>query len=219
MSSLSLKLLVECDANSKSWPIPILKRYLLRWECSRRIRHSLDTKTPSILCAHGSVFQHRGEVGFAIRHRISPSFKDGMYSVTSAFTASSFLAAECDCKAGPECTKTASTGTSSSDSGKHICVHCLPVLYQLTILLMECLAEHTIVTFASCFCNFDESDLDKAAFRDSAGIHHHSHGSCRPWEGVSTKFTVRAVAGMAGCYTRTAKGASTSESGGTGASA
>ena len=70
----------------------------------RCIRHSLDTKTPSILCAHGSVFQHRGVVGFAIRHQISPSFKDGMYSVASAFTAASFLAAECDCKAGPECT-------------------------------------------------------------------------------------------------------------------
>ena len=42
-------------------------------------------------------------------------------------------------------------------------MHCLPVVYQLTILLMECLAEHTIVTFASCFSKCDESDLDKAA--------------------------------------------------------
>ena len=182
----------------------------------RCIRHSLDTKTPSILCAHGSVFQHRGEVGFAIRHQISPSFKDGMYSyyVTSALIASSVLAAKCDCKAGPECTKTASTGTSSSDSGTHICVHCLPVLYQLTMLLMECLAEHTIVTFASCFSKCDESDLDKAALdmlRESiiTLIEAAGHGKeSRPstlWE-VLQEWQVA-----------TEKGASTSKSGGTGA--
>ena len=42
-------------------------------------------------------------------------------------------------------------------------MHCLPVVYQLTILLMECLAEQTIATFASCFSKCDESDLDKVA--------------------------------------------------------
>ena len=185
----------------------------------RCIRHSLDPKTPSILRAHGSVFQHCGEVGFAIRHQISPSFKDGMYSVTSAFTASSFLAAECNCEAGPECAKPASTGTSSSDNGKHICVHCLPVLYQLTIILMECLAEHTIVTFASCFCKSDESDLDKAALdmlRESiitlmeAAGHGKESLPSSLWE-LLQEWQVATE--------KQKKGASTSKSGGNGASA
>ena len=128
----------------------------------RCIRHALDTKTPPIYDAHASIIEHQGEIGMVIHDSIAPSFKDGMYSVTAAFTSSCFLANKCDCKAGADLAVLQQHCTESSNAGgKHLCVHPLPVLYKLTILLMDGLAEHALVEFASCFTQHHESALSQ----------------------------------------------------------
>ena len=117
---------------------------------------------PSILHAHGSVIEHQGVVGFVIHDKISPSFRDGMYPVTTAFTASDLLATVCDCKAGAE--KQSKEGGSAtiieSNARKHLCIHCLLVIYKLMILLMDGLAEHALIEFSSCFGAHEEWYLD-----------------------------------------------------------
>jgi hypothetical protein len=106
----------------------------------RAIRHSLDTKTPPILHAQGCIIEHHGEIGLVIDVKIAASMKDDVYNVKVGFTASKLLGSACDCKAGSD---------TGSNSGKHICVHCLPVLYKFTLLLFSGLAEHVLVKLAS----------------------------------------------------------------------
>jgi hypothetical protein len=113
--------------------------------------HALDTKTPSILHAHGSIVDHNGDIGMVIHDQISPSFKEGLYEVMAAFMAEDLLANKCDCKVGAD--------TDSCGSERHICIHCLPVLYKLIILLFNGLAKHSLVEFTSCFTKHDKSTL------------------------------------------------------------
>jgi hypothetical protein len=105
----------------------------------RAIRHALDSKTPPILHAQGLVIDHDGEIGLVIEDKIAASMKDDVYNVKVGFTHSTLLVSACDCKAGAD---------AGCKSGKHICVHCLPVLYKLTLLLFACLAEHLLIEFA-----------------------------------------------------------------------
>ncbi|KAI2509493.1 hypothetical protein MHU86_4870 [Fragilaria crotonensis] len=118
----------------------------------RAIRHSLDTKAPPILHAQAFVIEHHGKIGLVIEDKIAASMKDDIYNVEVGFTPSKLLGSACDCNAGSDV---------GSDSGKHICVHCLPVLYKLTLLLFGGLAEHLLVEFASCFARHHEAEMSE----------------------------------------------------------
>ena len=118
----------------------------------RAIRHALDTKTPPVLHAQGCVIEHDDDIGLVIEDKIAASMKDDIYNVKVGFTSSKLLVSACDCKAGAE---------AGSETAKHICVHCLPVLYKLTLMLFACLAEHLLIEFASCFTRHHETELSE----------------------------------------------------------
>jgi hypothetical protein len=93
-----------------------------------------------------------------ILDKITLSFKYGMYPVSTAFTGSTLLLANTsECKARAEKTKV----YDDDRAWKHTCVHCLPVLYKLTILLIDEPGEHALVEFTSCFTRHSESLLDE----------------------------------------------------------
>ena len=73
--------------------------------------------------------------------------KQEMYNVTVLFSKSGILACECGCKAG------------SKGMDKVVCVHVLPVLMQLVVLLVEDLGESILIEL----CNRWDSSLDEAS--------------------------------------------------------
>ena len=80
-----------------------------------------------------------GEMVLVLNNKISASMKDNMYNATVAFSNSSIIAASCDCVAGGGC----------NANERVVCVHILPLIYQLTLLLDDGLAEHLLIELSS----------------------------------------------------------------------
>ena len=71
--------------------------------------------------------------GLLISTKVPPSFKtEAPYGVQVVVCNEGIVACRCSCKAG------------SQGCNRHVDVHVLPVLYQLTLFLIECLAEHLL---------------------------------------------------------------------------
>jgi hypothetical protein len=114
----------------------------------RAIRHAMDPQAASILSASGSVIQYGSQVGLHLRHKVKASMKADVYSVEVSFTKSCIIACKCNCKAG------------STERDKVVCVHILPVIYQVTLLLFDGLGEHTIIEWANYWNQNYENALD-----------------------------------------------------------
>ena len=94
------------------------------------------------------------EIGIMMNNNIPATMKNKTYNVTVAYSTSGILACECDCKAG-------STGLD-----KVVCVHVLPVLMQLAVLLIEDLGENMLVEL----CNRWNRGLDEKYQSDLPNI-------------------------------------------------
>ena len=116
----------------------------------RCLRHSFDPKAMPIMEQKASLFIHNkdGEMGMVLENKIPASMKDVEYDVSLAFTSKDLLATRCECQAGGE------------KSERVVCVHALPVLYQLTMLLDDGLAEHLLVELCSRW-NTELEDLNE----------------------------------------------------------
>ena len=75
--------------------------------------------------------------GVALENKIPASMKDTEYKVKVAFTKDNLLASRCECHAGGD------------EKQRVVCVHTLPVIYQLTMLLDDGLSEHLLIEL--CF--------------------------------------------------------------------
>ena len=78
-----------------------------------------------------------GEVGLLLENDVPASMKDAQYKVKCAFTKDKLLACKCQCHAGGD------------KNQRVVCVHTLPVIYQLTMLLDDGLAEHLLIELCS----------------------------------------------------------------------
>jgi len=117
----------------------------------RALRHALDPAVaPLDYRGTGTIIQYQEKVGLLLAHTMSPSYhQDVIYHPVAAFTIDDLLAASDDseCKAGP------------TVSCRHICVHILPLLLLLTLLLFDGLAEHYLVELAERWHQDDENKL------------------------------------------------------------
>jgi len=117
----------------------------------RALRHALDPKAAPPDCGAGaSVIRHNGKLSLSISQTMAPSFQnDVVHCPTVAFTAEDLLAAfdDSECKAGP------------TDDCRHLCVHILPALVQLTLPLFEALDEHHLVEPAERWHPADDATL------------------------------------------------------------
>ena len=86
-----------------------------------------------------SLFVHEKdkEIGLVLENTIPASMKDSEYKVKLAFTKDELLASKCQCHAGGD------------NNQRVVCVHTLPVIYQLTMLLDDGLAEHLLIELCS----------------------------------------------------------------------
>lgn len=77
------------------------------------------------------------DVGLVVNNKIVASMKDSEYDVTNAFTKKDLIACKCDCHA------------VGHDKERVICVHTLPSIYLLPMLLDGSLSEHLLVELCS----------------------------------------------------------------------
>jgi hypothetical protein len=85
-----------------------------------------------------------GSIGMAIESRVPASMKDDIYTSTAVFTKDDLLCVECNCKSG------------SKGEDKVVCVHILPIVYKVTQLLYEDLAEHILDELAANYTSLKE---------------------------------------------------------------
>ena len=88
--------------------------------CKRACRHAMDPKSVDIFFANGNIIIYKNKTGLLVHHEVRASMKNEKYSVSVAFTSETIVACSCTCKAG------------SSRNEKTVCVHILPVLFQIT---------------------------------------------------------------------------------------
>ena len=136
----------------------VLPETLVDWATSSRIdsghrlmqrclRHTLDTKAHPIITKDIKFFESKEDerLGIILENKIPASMKNSTYDVKIAFTEKDVMCCECSCPVG------------GMKGCKVICVHNLPVIYQLTLLLYDGLSEHFLVELSSRW----ENDLEE----------------------------------------------------------
>ena len=115
------------------------------------LRHAFDPKAFPIMEQNATLFIHGkdGEIGIVLENRIGASMKDVEYNVTLALTSNDLLASQCECQAGGE------------NDERVLCVHGLPLLYQLSMLMDDGLAEHLLVELCSRWNTDLEDEVEK----------------------------------------------------------
>jgi hypothetical protein len=117
----------------------------------RCLRHALDPQTPSILQAKACVVEYKDKIAIKIETQMKASMKKDVYDVTVVFH-EKILACKCGCKAG------------SSGQERVMCVHILPVVYQVTLLMYDGLAEHMLCEL----CNAWNTTYEEAVNNSSS---------------------------------------------------
>lgn len=104
----------------------------------RCIRHAFDSKTPSLDKNTAMLILHQGDVGIHLNANIPASMEKKVYQTGIAVTSTDILCCKCTCQCG------------SQGKERIVCVHNLPLLMLLTLLLFEALAEHILLELAAC---------------------------------------------------------------------
>lgn len=120
---------------------------------SRAIRHATDPKSRQIVNTrmmlsktntnNNSLENNNNsseQCCIVLENKVPASMKQVEYDVKVAFTHSEIVSCSCNCRAGGE--------SKMKDRGV-VCVHTLPLLYQLHILLIEGLAQHFLIELAN----------------------------------------------------------------------
>ena len=114
----------------------------------RCIRHAFDSRTQSLNNQIATLIWHQGEVGIHLSSSIPASMKNSVYCSEIAVTPTKLLCCKCSCHCGGQ--------------GKEriLCVHNLPLLFLLTSLLFDGLAENMLCDLAACLrgTTWDEDD-------------------------------------------------------------
>jgi hypothetical protein len=103
----------------------------------RCIHNSADSQTSDINNAIFHVVENNDKMYFLIHHEVRASFKQNEYITKICFNHEELLACSCGCRAGCE------------GDGRVICVHVLPLIYQITHLLFDGLADSILVEYAN----------------------------------------------------------------------
>lgn len=105
----------------------------------RCLCHSFDPKCPPLMETTATTFIRNKEdnVGLVLNNKITASMKDVEYEVSTTFTKNDLLATKYGCHA------------DSHDKERVLCVHTLPLIYQLIMFLDDGLAEHILVELCS----------------------------------------------------------------------
>lgn len=104
------------------------------------LRHANDPRARSILHEDITVFEHDGEVGMFLQNVMPPSMDtNNEYFTRLAFSSTKIYCAECEC----DC-----SGKGTEDD-RNICVHSLPLIYQLSRAFHEGIGVHFLIALAA----------------------------------------------------------------------
>ena len=104
----------------------------------RCIRHAFDSRTKSLENKTAKLIVHQGEVGIHLSLEIPVSMKNSVYCSKIAVTPTKILCCKCSCYCGGQ------------GNERILCVHNLPLLFLLTTLLFDALADNLLCDFAAC---------------------------------------------------------------------
>ena len=126
----------------------------------RCIRHATDSRFPSIDKEIAKLINYHGELGIHLSATVPASMKNCLYKSEIVLTPTKILCCKCTCPCG------------SQNKERTLCVHNLPLVYSLTLLMFRELADHIIREFAACMrCNIwnnvDWSAEDKMVVKRS----------------------------------------------------
>lgn len=100
----------------------------------RCARHAMDTKAKNLIDTDAKLFKTKeGKAGILLQNKVQASMKSTAYNTYAAFTATELIACKCSCPCGGE------------GNERIVCVHILPLIFQLSLLLVEGLAENILL--------------------------------------------------------------------------
>ena len=104
----------------------------------RCVRHAFDSRAPSLDQHTAMLILHQSDIGLHLNAAIPASMKKKVYQTGIVVTAKDIICCKCSCQCG------------SDGDQRVVCVHNLPLLFLLTLLLFEDLAEHMLLELAAC---------------------------------------------------------------------
>lgn len=122
------------------------------------VRHTTDSRAPSILKTKVQLFCHKGDVGIVLENDMPPSMKQEQYFTRIACTKDHLLCCECTCDCSGMC-------NTNKLSDRVTCVHNLPLLFQLSREFDETMALHFLHHLATRWSNnIDECVKQKGKY-------------------------------------------------------
>jgi hypothetical protein len=105
----------------------------------RSIIHAVDQRSNKLSDKNTkcSIVTYNNTPAILICHQINASMRPAHHNVVVCFNKDMIIASKCDCQAG------------CFVNGRALCVHIIPILYQITLLLFDGLAETLIIEFAN----------------------------------------------------------------------
>jgi hypothetical protein len=97
----------------------------------RTLQHSIDHQTESILQAYGHIVEYDNQPCFLVHHRVKASMRNEIHNTYVCFNEKKLLVVGVIVKRGGE--------------ERVVCVHILPVIYQMSLLCFDGLADNIVV--------------------------------------------------------------------------
>ena len=113
----------------------------------RTTRHAMDSKAHPLTEKDAILFKSNDTIGISLSNLIPASMKDVEYDTSAVITANDLLACKCNCMCG-------AVGTE-----RIVCIHVLPVIFGLSLLLVDGLAENILLEVCARFNNLNEADM------------------------------------------------------------
>jgi hypothetical protein len=110
----------------------------------RTLQHSCDPQAESILSSYGHIVLYDNDPCFFVHHRVRASMRNEVYDADVCFDNKNIVGCGCNCKAGGE------------NKEKVVCVHIPPIIYQMSLLLFDGLADNIIVELSHHWRNLSE---------------------------------------------------------------
>ena len=103
--------------------------------CVRRI---FDSRTPSLDESTAMLILHEGDIGIHMNLSIAASMKKNVYNPEIVAITNAIMCCKCTCQCG------------SQNKEQILCVHILPLIFLMSLLLFEDLAEHMLLELSVC---------------------------------------------------------------------
>jgi hypothetical protein len=103
----------------------------------RCLRNAVDSQTKHIKNSECHIVLYNNKPSILVHHQVCALMKSNEYSTSMCFNDEDMIACKCECKAGCE------------GNGRVLCVHVLPLIYQITHLLFDGLADNILVEYAN----------------------------------------------------------------------